>query len=99
MALTVHISRRAAREIERLAEWWSINRLAAPSAVAEDLAALLSVLREQPGIGSRVEQASSPSTRRFHLDRIGHWVYFRTRGSRLEILSVWYSGRKSMPSV
>ena len=99
MALTVHISRRAAREIERLAEWWLINRLAAPGAVAEDLAALLSVLREQPGIGSRVEQASSPSTRRFHLDRIGHWVYFRTRDSRLEILSVWYSGRKNMPLV
>ena len=54
MALTVHITRCAAREIERLAEWWSINRLAAPDAVAEDLAALLSILREQPGIGLRV---------------------------------------------
>lgn len=67
--------------------------------MAEDLAALLSILREQPGIGSRVLQASSPDTRRFHLDRIGHWVYYRTRGDRLEILAVWYSGRKKMPVV
>ncbi|MBS0447762.1 MAG: type II toxin-antitoxin system RelE/ParE family toxin [Proteobacteria bacterium] len=99
MTLTVHVSRRAAREIERLAEWWSVHRPAAPGAVSADLAAALSILREQPGIGSRVVQAGSPDTRRFHLDRIGHWVYYRTKLDRLELLSVWYSGRKRMPEV
>ncbi len=99
MILELHVTLRAAREIERIAEWWAVNRLAAPGAVGKDLQATLEILRIQPGIGSKVEEASSPDVRRFHVDRIGHWVYYRVRDRRLEILSVWHSGRKQRPSL
>ena len=46
MTLRLFITPRAAREIRRAAEWWSVNRLDAPGAVRTDLKATLAVLRE-----------------------------------------------------
>ena len=99
MALELVVSRRAAREIERVVEWWAANRPAAPGAIRQDLEAAVNVLLVQPEIGARVEEASSPDVRRFHLDRIRYWVYYRVRSDRLEFLSVWHSSRGSGPAL
>ena len=99
MALELFISRRAAREIDRIAGWWAANRPAAPGAVRHDLEAVFSLLVEQPGIGSEVTEASSPDIRRFFVDRIRYWVYYRVRGKRLEVVSVWHSSRGSGPVI
>ena len=99
MPLEIFISRRAAREIERVVEWWAENRPLAPGAVRKDLEAALSLLSVQPEIGIRVKGASSPDIRRIHLDRIRYWVYYRVRENRLEVVSVWHSSRGSDPSV
>ena len=64
-----------------------------------DLEATLGLLLEQPDIGSRVEQASSPGVRRLHLDRVGYWVYYRVRQDRLEVVSVWHSRRGGGPAL
>ncbi|MCC7485844.1 MAG: type II toxin-antitoxin system RelE/ParE family toxin [Burkholderiales bacterium] len=99
MPLELHVSRRAARKIERVVEWWALNRPAAPGAVRLDLVAALNLLLVRPGIGGRVTQASSPGVRRFHLDRVRYWVYYRVRGNRLEVLSVWHASRGQGPSI
>lgn len=99
MPLVLHVTRRAAAEIERHAEWWSKNRPAAPGAIRKDLRAAFRVLKEHPGMGGLVGEASSPDIRRFYVDRIHYWVYFRVRGDRLEILSVWHSARGRGPAV
>ena len=99
MALELFISRRAAREIDRVAGWWAANRPAVPGAVRKDLAAAFALLVEQPGMGGEVKQASSPDIRRFHVDRLHYWVYYRVRGKRLEVVSVWHSNRGTGPSV
>ena len=99
MSLELHVSRRAAAEIERIVMWWAENRPAAPGAVRKDLKAALDVLLEQPDIGSQVEEASSPDVRRFHVDRIRYWVYYRVHGRRLEVVSVWHSSRGTGPSI
>lgn len=99
MALELFISRRAAREIDRVAEWWATHRPAAPGAVREDLEAAFTLLVEQPGLGGQVPQASSPGIRRFYLDRTRYWVYYRVRGERLEVVSVWHASRGTGPAV
>ena len=99
MALELFISRRAAREIDRIAGWWAANRPAAPGAGPKDLEAAFALLLEQPGMGTEVAQASSPDVRRFHVDRVRYWVYDRVRGSRLEVVSVWHSSRGTEPAV
>ena len=99
MRLELFVSRRATRGVERIVQWWAVNRPAAPGAVRRDLQAALNLLLVQPDIGIRVKEASSPDVRRFHLDRIRYWVYYRVRGNRLEVLSVWHSSRGSGPAV
>lgn len=99
LALELHVSRRAAAEIERVVRWWAENRPAAPGAVRKELQATLDLLLQQPDIGSRVEEASSPNVRRFHVDRIRYWVYYRASGRRLTVLSVWHASRGSGPAV
>jgi plasmid stabilization system protein ParE len=99
VALELHISRRAAREIERVVEWWADNRPAAPGAVRQDLEAAFGLLLVQPDIGSRVHQASSLDVRRFHVDRIRYWVYYRVRRDRLEVVSIWHASRGSGPTL
>jgi plasmid stabilization system protein ParE len=96
MPLELFVSRRAAREIERVVQWWFLNRPAAPGA---DLQAALDLLLIQSDIGSRVSEASSSDVRRFYLDRVRYWVYYRVRGNRFEVLSVWQANRGRHPSV
>ena len=99
MPLELFVSRRAAREVERIVQWWTLNRPAAPGAVRQDLQAALNLLLVQPDVGARVKEASSPDIRRFHLDRVRYWVYYRVRRNRLEVLSLWHSSRGSGPAV
>jgi plasmid stabilization system protein ParE len=53
VALSYVIKARAQREIERLAEWWAVNRPAAPGAVRLDLNDVLILLTQHPGMGTR----------------------------------------------
>ena len=99
MPLELFVSRRAARGVEQIVQWWAVNRPAAPGDVRQDLQAALDLLLVQPDLGIRVKEASSPDVRRFHLDRIRYWVYYRVRGNRLEVLSVWHSSRGTGPAV
>ena len=99
MALHLFVSRRAASEIKRAARWWKENRPDAPGAVRKDLKTTLDLLLLQPGIGSEVEEASSPDVQRFYLDRIRYWAYYRVRHDRFEVLSVWHESRGEGPSI
>lgn len=99
MALELHVTKRAARELDRVVAWWAANRPAAPGAVREDLQAALALLLEHPGLGVSVPEASSADVRRFHIERIRYWVYYRVRGNRLEVVSAWHSSRGGGPAV
>lgn len=99
MALGVKIKPRAQREIERAAEWWAINRLAAPGAVRMDVEAALALLAEEPGIGTKVETPRSEVVRRLYLPRVRYFVYYRVRGMFLEVVAFWHSRREEGPSL
>jgi plasmid stabilization system protein ParE len=99
LALVVRIKPRAQREIERAAEWWAENRLAAPAAVRKDVEAALALLVEEPGIGAKVETSRSALVRRLYLARVGYFVYYRVRDTYLEVIAFWHSSREKGPSV
>jgi plasmid stabilization system protein ParE len=99
LTLAVTIKPRARREIIAAAAWWSENRFAAPGAVAQDLSEALKILVEFPGIGTKVENTKFPETRRWFLKRIGHHIYYRCRGSDLEVVAFWSADREHGPSV
>lgn len=99
MALLVRIKPRAERQIDAAAVWWSENRHAAPGAIRSDLKAALEALVERPGIGTLVENARDPETRRLYLARTSYFVYYRPRGKYLEVVAFWHSSRENSPSV
>lgn len=99
MALTARVKPRARREINQAADWWLENRPAAPGAIDLDLRAAIDALVEQPGIGSKVENARDSRTRRLYLARTKYFVYYRTRGSFLEVVAFWHASREQEPKV
>jgi plasmid stabilization system protein ParE len=50
MALQVKISSRAAKQVQKAAEWWEQNRPAAPGAIGADFGEAVALLAEQPGM-------------------------------------------------
>jgi plasmid stabilization system protein ParE len=97
--LEPHFTRRATREVDRAAKWWSENRPSALGAVKSDLVAAVALLCAHPALGIKVLQASSRGVRRFYLERIRYWIYYRVRDERLEIVSVWHASRGRPPAV
>ena len=99
MTLIVRVKPRAERQIEAAAAWWTEHRAAAPGAVRSDLKAAFDALIEQPGLGTPVENARDPETRRLFLARTRYFVYYRPRGEYLEVVALWHSSREHGPSV
>lgn len=99
LALIVRVKLRAERQIDAAAAWWSKNRPTAPGAIRSDLKAAFDALIQQPGIGTPVENARDPETRRLYLARTRYFVYYRKRGKYLEIVAFWHSSREHGPSV
>ncbi len=97
MARRIRISARAAVEIRRAADWWVVNRPAAPTAVGTDLAEALSLLAEQPGIGAKYEGTRAPDVRRLLLGRVGYFVYYAADEESVDVLAFWHSVREDQP--
>jgi plasmid stabilization system protein ParE len=100
LTLAIRIKPRAALEIEKAAHWWFENRPAAPGAVRLDLEAALALLTQEPGIGTKVQLSRVDAlVRRLYLPRVKYFVYYRVRGSFLEVITFWHSSRKNAPSI
>jgi plasmid stabilization system protein ParE len=97
--LPIRVSRRAATQIEEVAEWWSLNRLSAPGAVHQELEKALSLLAVQPGIGARALSARLAGVRRLHLSRIHYHLYyvaFVDRGDVRRAISLRRANRREV---
>lgn len=99
MALRVKVSARAALQIRQAAEWWAENRPAAPGAVRTDVGDALSLLAEQPGIGTHHDGARTQGVRRLFVGRIRYFIYYRATPDTLEVLAVWHESRGRQPSL
>ncbi|MFQ5744991.1 MAG: type II toxin-antitoxin system RelE/ParE family toxin [Acidobacteriota bacterium] len=97
--LAVRITRRAARQIGEAATWWEENRPAAPGAVRNELEQTLALLARQPRIGARARNVRTEGVRRVHLSRIRYYLFYRVKGSTVELLALWHSIRGSGPNV
>ncbi|MGL4461006.1 MAG: type II toxin-antitoxin system RelE/ParE family toxin [Planctomycetia bacterium] len=73
--------------------------MAAPGAVRTDLAAALDAMADQPGVGTLVENAKDPTTRRLYLSRIRYFIYYRTHGQHLDVVAFWHANREHGPSL
>ena len=70
-----------------------------PGAIREDLEAAVALLREEPGIGAKVETSRPDLVRRLFFSRVRYFVYYRVRGQHLEVVAFWHSSREQGPSL
>ena len=95
------VSRRAARNIEKIQAWWVEHRPAAPTAFTDELAAAEALLRTEPDAGLVYAVHRSGTVRRVVLVKTRHHLYYRHRPDREEIvvLAVWGSPRERGPKL
>lgn len=98
----VVVSGRATREIERAHAWWRENRVDAPDAVREELAAAFELLRAEPGVGSRSRDERLQHVRRLYLHRVGYFLYYRTLDwatPTVQVVAFWHASRGRDPKI
>lgn len=96
---TVEVTARALAQLERAAQWWRVNRPAAPGAIADDFEAAIKLLARQPGIGARSTPQHFPELRRLHLERVRFHVYYEARPTKVVVLAFWHASRGTEPKL
>jgi plasmid stabilization system protein ParE len=98
VALPVVLTRRAARQVEDAARWWSANRPAAPNAIRDDVQAAAVLIGEQPMGGTPIVHRKHHGLRRIHLTRVGYHLYYRLapRLRQVQVVAFWHA-RRGMP--
>lgn len=99
MALRVRIAARAANQVRKASEWWSVNRPGAPNAIATDFGEAVALLAEHPGIGAKYKGSRTVGVRRLFLSRVGYFIYYKAEGSFLHVLAFWHASREHQPSL
>lgn len=99
MTLRLRVTARAATQIEKADAWWRENRLAAPTALRDDLRAAFVLLMRQPAIGSKLSASRVVGARRLYLERVRYFVYYGVEDEELRILAFWHAGRGPEPRV
>lgn len=99
MPVSVVFTRRAARQIEAAAAWWSANRPAAPDAIREDLRGVVALIGEQPMCGTPTPSRRHNGLRRVHLPRVDYHLYYRLRPRlrRVQVVAFWHARRVAPP--
>ena len=99
MRLRLYVVPTARRQIEKAAQWWRVNRQAAPRLFRDELRQAFELITEQPEIAPIAPEVEAPNVRRFHLSRIRYHLYYRRREDTVEVLALWHSSRGSGPDL
>jgi plasmid stabilization system protein ParE len=97
MALRVKVSARAASQIRIAAEWWAVNRPAAPEAIRQDIGGALELLARQPGVGTACICTRTPGVRRLLVGRIRYFIYYHPTPTTLEVLTICHASPCKQP--
>lgn len=65
----------------------------APGAVRVDVESVLFILVHHPGLGHKVETERPIQVRRCLMSKTQHWLYYRAKGSLLEVLCLGHGPR------
>jgi plasmid stabilization system protein ParE len=99
--LKITISKRALRQVERVARWWSEHRPAARWMLLDALAAAERLLRSHPEAGIAYATHRAGIVRRILLGGTKYHLYYRYDVDRgeLVVLTVWGAVRERGPKL
>ena len=93
--LAVTFQRRASRDIDQIATWWSTNRPVAPDLFLAELEQMLAAVALMPTLGAQARSRRARGVRRILLPRTRYHLYYRVRDGAIEVLAVWHAKRGS----
>lgn len=91
--MEVRYSRRAIRDLDAILAYVSRDNPTAASKLVAQIRSFVMILAEQPGLGRKVSQLKA---RMSPVPRTSYLVFFRTRGSELQILQVRHGKRRPL---
>jgi plasmid stabilization system protein ParE len=97
----VAFTRRARREIERIARWWSTNREASPGVFLGAIESAVDLLETSPEGGAPYRTRQGELVRRIPLPGTPYLVYYVVDRSEdiVLVVSVWSSARGRGPAL
>jgi plasmid stabilization system protein ParE len=91
---TIELTHLAERQLFAARAWWRRNRDKAPSAFEEDMESALLYLSENLSVSTAYSHARRPHVRRYLVERIRYYIYFRVVGNSIQVLRIWHSSRR-----
>jgi plasmid stabilization system protein ParE len=85
-------------DAQRVDEWWSQHRGAAPNLFVEELADAIALLGMEAGVGVRFPHSAIPGLRRYLLRSTRYHLYFVYTDDLVVIIAIWGATRGTTPA-
>jgi plasmid stabilization system protein ParE len=94
---SIEFTHLAERQLLAARGWWRRNRDKAPAAFDEDIEAALALLADNAAIGAPYRSSRHGNVRRYLIDRIRYYIYFRITDDSIQVLRIWHASRGTPP--
>jgi plasmid stabilization system protein ParE len=84
----------AERQLIAAGAWWRRNRDKAPDAFDEEMQSALLYLSENLSSSTTYRPTRRSGVRRYFVDRIRYYVYFRVTDDKIQVLRIWHASRR-----
>jgi len=92
---SIEFTHLAERQLIAAGAWWRRNRDKAPDAFDEEMRSALLYLSENLSSSTAYRHhVRRPDVRRYLIERIRYYIYFRVVDSKIQILRIWHSSRR-----
>jgi len=91
---SVELTQLAERQLIAAQAWWHRNRDKAPGAFDEDMQSALLYLSENLSSSTAYRHARRPNVRRYLVERIRYYIYFRVAEDKIQVLRIWHASRR-----
>jgi plasmid stabilization system protein ParE len=90
----IELTRLAERQLLAARAWWRRNRDKAPDAFDEDFDSALLYLSENLISSTTYRPTRRAGVRRYLIERIRYYIYFRVTDDKIQVLRVWHASRR-----
>jgi plasmid stabilization system protein ParE len=91
---SIELTQLAERQLIAAQAWWRRNRDKAPGAFDADMQSALLHLSENLSISTAYRHACRPNIRRYLIERIRYYIYFRVVEDKIQVLRIWHASRR-----
>ena len=94
MKRNIEFTKLAERQLIAAAAWWRRNRDKAPGAFEEEIQSALLYVTENLSSSTTYHPTRRSGVRRYVIERIRYYIYFRATDEKIQVLRIWHSSRR-----